>query len=64
METLVALSIFMVVVVVTDFWVIDASISFRQTNERTQVVLLAKERLGTSHSIRDADFDDLRYWFF
>jgi len=58
-EVLVALGVFVVGVVAIGFLVIDASISFRQANERTQAILLAKEGLEASRSIRDADFDNL-----
>jgi Tfp pilus assembly protein PilV len=58
-EVLIALSIFVLGVAAIGLLILDASVSSRQSVERTQATLLAKEGLEASRSLRDADFDNL-----
>lgn len=58
-ELLLAVGVFMISVATIGVLVLDAYVSSRQGVERTQAVLLAREGLEATRSIRDADFDNL-----
>lgn len=58
-EVLIALSIFVVGIVAVGFIILEANTSSRQSVERTEAIMLAREGLEAARSMRDADFDNL-----
>ena len=58
-ELLVAMSIFILIISVITFLILDSYISDRASRERTQATFLAEEGLEQARSIRDNDWSSL-----